>query len=189
MTRARWMLIVVVLVTPLLGGSAAARDGSQGYLIGTKAPLTASQVDKLKAAGAQVTHTYRTFGGAAAVMSSKAVKRVRALPFVTSVNRDSVKQLHAVAAADASDLPGTPYWLDLIDAEQNTTYDGSDVWVAVLDSGFYPNWRDYFDPASIITEHARVRRRERAAERQPVGPRQRPPWHGGISHDRRSSLG
>ena len=118
MTRARWTLIIIVLVTPLLAGSAAARDASQGYLIGTKAPLTASQVDQLKAAGAQVKHTYRTFGGAAAVMPPKAVKRVQDLPFVTSVNPDPVKQLHTVAAAEASDLPGRPYWHDLIDAEK-----------------------------------------------------------------------
>ena len=87
-------------------------------------------------------------------MTPKAVKRVQDLPFVTSVNPDPVKQLHTVPAAEASDLPGAPYWLDLIDAEQNTAYDGSGVWVAVLDSGFYPNWRDYFDSASILTEHA-----------------------------------
>ena len=70
MTRARWTLIIIVLVTPLLAGSAAARDATQGYLIGTKAPLTASQADKLKAAGAQVKHTYRTFGGASAAMTA-----------------------------------------------------------------------------------------------------------------------
>jgi subtilisin family serine protease len=155
MTRARWLLIILVLLMPLLAGPAdAARNASRGYLIGTKAPLTAAQVDKLKAAGAQVRHTYRNFGGAAVVMPRKAVSRVRALPFVTSVNPDTVKQLHAMPSAAVSDLPGTPYWLDLIDAEDSPTFDGSGVWVAVLDSGFYPNWRDYFDRDSILTEHA-----------------------------------
>ncbi len=30
------------------------------------------------------------------------------------------------------------------------------MWVAVLDSGFYPNWRDYFDPGKILTDKARA---------------------------------
>lgn len=155
MKRIRWLFIAIVLVTPLMAGStAAAPTASQGYLIGSAAPLTTSQVEALKAAGAQVTYAYRNFGGAAAVMSNQAMSRVRALSFVTSVSPDPVKQLQAVASADDSALPGTPYWLDLIDAEKNPTYDGAGVWVAVLDSGFYPNWRDYLDPASILTQYA-----------------------------------
>ena len=85
--------------------------------------------------------------------------RVRALSFVRSVAPDTVRQLdavEAVAPAAATDLPGTPYWLDLINAENNTTYDGTGVWVAVLDSGFYPNWRDYFYPNSVRVDDARA---------------------------------
>jgi hypothetical protein len=48
------------------------------------------------------------------------------------------------------------YWQDLIDAEKNSTYDGSGVWVAVLDTGFYPNWRDYFVESDILTQYARA---------------------------------
>src|SRR6266511_2459749 len=101
--------------------------------------------------------------GAAVVASARSADAIRRLPFVTGVSADTVKQLDSVRtsgaprmAAPAAALPGTPYWLDLIDAEKNTSYDGSGVWVAVLDSGFYPNWRDYFDPAKILTDKARA---------------------------------
>lgn len=139
---------------------AAAREtrGAQAYLIGSAEPLTAAQVAEVERAGAQVKYVYKNFGGAAALIAPNKVEQVRAVPFVTSVSEDPLKQLHAVSTApvhaSASALPGTPYWLDLIDAENNSDYDGSGVWVAVLDSGFYPNWRDYFDESSILTQYA-----------------------------------
>ncbi|MGI8703210.1 MAG: S8 family peptidase, partial [Candidatus Limnocylindrales bacterium] len=135
------------------------------YLIGSRAPLTAAQVTQLKNAGAQVKHVYRNFGGASALIPDTKVASVRDLRFVTSVNRDRLKKLAKVEVNQAASstpadapLPGgkKPYWLDLIDAENNTTYDGSGVWVAVMDSGFYPNWRDYFDPSKILTTRARA---------------------------------
>jgi Subtilase family len=118
---------------------------------GLQAPLTASQVAQLKDAGARVQYVYRNFGGAAVGMTDAAASQVRSLSFVTSVTTDQAAEPTALG----SPLPGNgPYWLDLIDAERNSSFDGSGVWVAGLDSGFYPNWRDYFDPASILTQYA-----------------------------------
>jgi hypothetical protein len=151
---------MALLATLLLAFAATvgAAPGSKGYLIGSAKPLTQAQVDQLKAAGAQVKYAYKNFGGAAAAIAGNKVDTVRALPVVTSVNEDTVKQIDTVSAVapSAAPLPGTPYWLDLINAENNTTYDGSGVWVAVLDTGFYPNWRDYFNPESVLTDKARA---------------------------------
>ena len=136
---------------------AGAASGPKGYLIGSAGPLNAGQVQQLRDAGASVAHVYVNFGGASARIPSAKIASVRALPFVTSVNLDTLRQLDAVTVdslVPASALPGTPYWLDLMNAENNSTYDGSGVWVAVLDSGFYPNWRDYLDEASILTLYA-----------------------------------
>jgi hypothetical protein len=165
MIRAITLFAAAALLAALVVAPAGAASPSRGYLIGSKAPLTAPQVGQLRAAGATVKYVYKNFGGAAAVIPDPKVAAVRALPFVTSVNEDTVKQPDAVRVAQPSasatlssppDLPGTPYWLDLIDAENNSIYDGSGVWVAVLDTGFYPNWRDYFDPNSILTDRARA---------------------------------
>jgi subtilisin family serine protease len=149
----------VVLAAPVAGAGT-----TRAYLIGSKAPLTAAQVRALKNAGATVKYAYKNFGGAAAAIPSSKVAAVRALRFVTGVRPDTIRQLasveveRAATAADlaAAALPNDPYWLDLIDAENNATYTGDGVWVAVLDSGFYPNWRDYFDPDSILTDRARA---------------------------------
>lgn len=155
--KAKWfgtVLILVLLVMSLVPAVGAA-PSAKGYLIGSAAPLTAEQVDQLQQAGVSVKHVYKNFGGAAGTISSNKVDTVRALSFVTSVNEDTLRQLDevTVAPASVSALPNEPYWLDLMDAENNATYDGTGVWVAVLDSGFYPNWRDYFNEDSILKEY------------------------------------
>ena len=145
---------VLVLVLALFPGMAAtAAPSASGYVIGAAAPLTPAQVDVLRAAGAQVNYVYRNFGGANAAIPDSKLSAVRALGFVTSVTRDSIDHLASVTPSGAP-LPGTPYWLDEVDAERNTTYSGDGVWVAVLDSGFYPNWRDYFVQSDILTQYA-----------------------------------
>ena len=156
MQRAIRILILLAIVSMGFAQPAVAGSGPKGYLIGSEAPLTEAQVADLNAAGAQIKYVYKNFGGAAAVIAAKNLDKVRGLPFVTSVNEDTVKQPDAVSFAPLGEsvLPGTPYWLDLIDAENSSPYDGSGVWVAVLDTGFYPNWRDYFDESKILTQYA-----------------------------------
>ncbi|MDH5783492.1 MAG: S8 family serine peptidase [Candidatus Bathyarchaeota archaeon] len=55
--------------------------------------------------------------------------------------------------ADFSD--GTVAWdLDLIDAEPGKlSYDGDGIYIAVLDTGLVPNWRDYFPEERIAAEY------------------------------------
>ena len=48
----------------------------------------------------------------------------------------------------------------------------------MLDSGFYPNWRDYFVEASPDPARAGLQRGRRGEKHQPVGRRQRPARHG-----------
>jgi subtilisin family serine protease len=153
-------LVLAALALPAGTGAAA---GGTGFLIGSANPLTADQVSQLRAAGATVKHVYKNFGGASAVIPTAKVAAVRSLPFVTGVNEDPLRQLDSIrveAAPQAvtadSPAPVAPYWLDLIDAEKNTTYDGSGVWVAVLDGGMFPNWRKFFKEESILAEHARA---------------------------------
>lgn len=150
------VVAIVMLLVISLDVTLAAQTGSKGYVIGTAAPLSAYEVDQLQAAGAHVKYVYKNFGGAAAVINDKDLGKVRALRFVTSVSEDTVKQIHAVSKAGSTPgaLPGQPYWLDLIDAEKNGVYTGDGVWVAVLDTGFYPNWRDYLSAERILQTSA-----------------------------------
>ena len=163
--RSLVLLMTLALLLAMTVVPAASAASTKAYLIGSKAPLTSAQVKALKAAGVSVSYVYKNFGGAAGTIASTKVAAVRALKFVTSVKVDTIRQLTSVravrptraATADAvSALPGRPYWLDLMDAEKNSAYDGSGVWVAVLDSGMYPNWSDYFDTGSILGQYGRA---------------------------------
>lgn len=152
-------LLLVALVGPATTGAAA---GGKGYLIGSQSVLTTGQLAQLSAAGASVKYAYKNFGGAAAVIPTGKVDAVRALPFVTGVTEDTLRQLDSIrvdaapqAEGLAAPLPSSPYWLDLINAENNTVYDGSGVWVAVLDGGMFPNWRDFFREESILADYGR----------------------------------
>jgi subtilisin family serine protease len=148
--------IVLILLLASVAPAASAAPAKKDYLVSANAPLTAAQVDQLRAAGATITFMYKNFGGAALKLSPEEVVKVRALPFVTSVDEDADEELVSVMAEPATGLalPGKPFWLDLINAENNTEFTGKDVWVAVLDAGFFPNWRDYFDESSILTDYA-----------------------------------
>jgi len=157
-TAAAVALALCALVLPAAPaiGTPGGSGGAQGYLVGSAKPLTAAQVGQLEGAGARVKYAYRNFGGAAAVISSSKLGQVRSLPFVTSVSQDTVRQLDEVPMpAGTSPLPGRPYWQDQIDLE-NVSQTGAGVWVAVLDTGFYPNWRDYFVPSDVLTDKARA---------------------------------
>src|SRR5215218_5447548 len=159
------MVLAILAAASMASTSAAAavETGSRGYLIGARAPLTQAQTQALKDAGAQVTNVYKNFGGAAAVIPDSKLSAVRALSLVTSVNQDTLRQLAAVGPVPGTTaLPGRPYWQDLIDAEKNSTYNGSGVWVAVLDSGF--------------TQLARLLRRERHPD--PVRAETSATWRG-----------
>jgi hypothetical protein len=157
MRRTLWTFVSLVAILGSLvvaSTASAATTTSKGYLIGSSSPLTAAQVSRLRDAGARVVDVYENFGGAAAVIPDTKLAAVRSLSFVTSLNEDTVRRLDATGAPGAAALPGSPYWLDLIDAEKNTTFTGRGAWVAVLDAGFYPNWRDYFVESDILTQYA-----------------------------------
>ena len=125
--KAKWfsMILVCVMLLASFVPAAGAEQTGRGYLIGSAAPLTPDQVAQLQQAGASLTYVYKNFGGAAGTIPSNKINAVRALPFVTSVNEDTIKQLHSMTLAPQSQsgLPGSPYWLDLIDAETIKSYD------------------------------------------------------------------
>jgi subtilisin family serine protease len=163
MKRLMALSTALVLLAALFAAPAVNALADKGYTIGARSPLTAAQVAQLKNAGVNLKYVYKNFGGAAGTIPASKLAAVRALRFVTSVAVDQLKQLdrvqvEAAPASPASNaaLPGRPYWLDLMDAEKNTTYTGAGVWVAVVDEGMYPNWRNYFDESQILSGMGRA---------------------------------
>jgi subtilisin family serine protease len=87
---------------------------------------------------------------------------IRALSFVTAANPDAARTGAPVSEVAATDFTnGMSTWdLDAINVTDFNVgrtiveYDGTGVYVAVLDTGLLDNWRDYFPAERIATEYA-----------------------------------
>jgi subtilisin family serine protease len=89
--------------------------------------------------------------------------KIRALPYVAGANPDAERNGSPVDTVAAPDfLDGLSTWnLDAANVTElgfgNRTvdYDGTGVYVAVLDTGLLQTWRQYFPQERIAEEHAR----------------------------------
>jgi subtilisin family serine protease len=87
---------------------------------------------------------------------------IRALPFVAAAGPDAernARPIDAVAATDFANGIGT--WdqdavnvVDVATDARTVTYDGSGVYVAILDTGLLPTWRQYFPQQRIAAQYA-----------------------------------
>ena len=119
--------------------------------------LTDAMVAELAAYG-QITHELRYAGGVAMVVRGSKLAELAGLPFVRDVGYQAIRTAHDIAA------DGISTWdLDMInvtelDAEpiRQVGYDGTGVYVAVLDTGLVMNWREYFPEERIAVDLARV---------------------------------
>jgi hypothetical protein len=149
-TFASACLVALVAVGLAIPGAGAA-PVKQGWMVGSTRPLTSAQVSALQAAGASIKYRYRNFGGAAVMATKGEADAIRALPFVTGLSREGVR--HPLALG-ASALANDPYWLDQVDREGvRGGYDGTGVWVPVMDEGLQPDWRTILDPAHVLEEY------------------------------------
>jgi subtilisin family serine protease len=90
--------------------------------------------------------------------------RIRALPYVLQANPDAKRNGAPIDSVAATDMAtGINTWdLDAVDvtdfgaAARTTPYDGSGVYVAVLDSGLLDSWRRYFPQERIASHLARA---------------------------------
>ena len=88
---------------------------------------------------------------------------IQALPYVAAANPDAVRNgspIDTVAAADFMD--GLSTWnLDAINVtdfgvdNRQVAFDGTGVYVAVLDTGLVDSWRQYFPEERIAVEYAK----------------------------------
>ncbi len=86
---------------------------------------------------------------------------IRALPYVAAANPDAVRTGAPVDTVAATDfLNGRSTWdLDAVNVTdfgvgRTAAYDGTGVYVAVLDSGLVDSWRRYFPQERIAEEYA-----------------------------------
>jgi hypothetical protein len=89
--------------------------------------------------------------------------KIRALPYVAGANPDAERNGSPVDTVAAPNfLDGLSTWnLDAVNVMnfgfdgRTVAYDGTGVYVAVLDTGLLQTWRQYFPQERIAGEHAR----------------------------------
>ena len=91
------------------------------------------------------------------------IPEIAALPYVAAANPDAERKGAPVDTVAASDfLGGASSWdqdaIDVVDppAARTTSFDGSGVYVAILDTGLLDSWRQYFPQERIATQFARA---------------------------------
>ena len=89
--------------------------------------------------------------------------QIRALPYVAAANPDAERKGSPVDTVPVTDfVDGLSTWdLDAVNVadfgfnNRQVSYDGTGVYVAVLDTGLLDSWRQYFPQERIATEYAR----------------------------------
>jgi subtilisin family serine protease len=97
---------------------------------------------------------------------SSALAAIRALPYVAAANPDAERKAVPVTTLSAEDIAGgrSTWDLDAINVTnppatpstpvRTVDFDGTGVYVAVLDTGLVNNWKFYFPEDRIATEYA-----------------------------------
>jgi subtilisin family serine protease len=97
---------------------------------------------------------------------SSQIAAIAKLPFVQSVGQDATRDIGPIdlIPADVTDFAGSNnVWnldainvTDKLSGGRKVAQDGSDVYVAILDTGLLPSWRAYFPDARIATQYAKA---------------------------------
>jgi subtilisin family serine protease len=147
------------------GAELASTSGTKGINVALKGPATPQQIATLATYGNVVKQLPEIY---AVLMSGDAANLddIQALPFVAAANFDAERNappIDAVAAADFTS--GFSTWnLDAVNvtnpgarpgSERTQSLDGTGVYVAILDTGLLPTWRQYFPEQRIDVNRAR----------------------------------
>jgi subtilisin family serine protease len=155
--HARRLLLVSLILAGFLGALASpavlAASDAGPVIVYLKAPATAEQLAALQAKGFNVGVAYRHLPAVSGNLPQGRIAAVSALDFVVRVAPDTIRTLHAIGHSRDGDFePPIPiantYNLDFIDREK-TDATGTGAYVAILDSGLVPNWRDYLDTSRV----------------------------------------
>ncbi|HLE54734.1 MAG TPA: S8 family serine peptidase, partial [Thermoplasmata archaeon] len=141
------VVTLLSLMTPVV---AASNDAGGPMIVDLRAPATPAQLAALEAAGLNGVHGYKHLAVAAGNLPQGRLASVLALDFVMGVREDSART--PTAQTEATTAPpaaiANTWNLDFIDKE-NTAATGEGVYVALLDAGLLPMWRDLLDERQV----------------------------------------
>ena len=155
------VIILSMLLSLGVGGAIAAPTKNVGINVLLTGPLTDANRLELAKFG-PVTSEITDLNAVTLRMDLSQLGALKALPFVASANPDAERKgipITEVVATDFSD--GYSTWdLDAINvtdyaATRTVAYDGTGVYVAVLDTGLVDTWRSFFPEERIAVDYAK----------------------------------
>ncbi len=155
------VLLVAIVVCPLTAGAAPAGNGQIGINVLLKTNISDMVLSDLGRYGT-VLDAMPELNAVTMRARASQLPVIRALPYVASASPDDERSGIPVAALAVNDFSnGLSTWdLDAINVTDPgvprvVSYDGSGIYVAVLDTGLLHTWRGYFPPGRIATQFAR----------------------------------
>jgi subtilisin family serine protease len=141
----------------------ATGSGNKPINVVTKTPATPAQLAELAKYGSVLAEIRQI---KAVIMSGQeaSLAAIRKLPFVAGANFDAERNIPPFQQVQLTDFTaGLSTWnLDAVNVTQLTTprsgrerataFDGTGVYVAILDTGLLPTWRSYFPDERIAEE-------------------------------------
>lgn len=162
MKRIFVFLLIIVLICALaaLPASAASTKSSLSINVLLKTGVTQGILNELAAHG-QIVGVLAEINALTMRIKSGDLGVIRTLPFVAAANPDAKRMGAPIDTVEATNFSnGISTWdLDAIDVTdynkgRQVEYDGSGVYVAVLDTGLLDSWRQYFRQERIAAEYA-----------------------------------
>ena len=164
MSRRMVLCAAAVCALAIHSGSVAAQSGRIPINVVTNTPLTQLLLDDLATHGS-VRGVIPEINAVLLNAPRNELSVIQKLPYVEAANPDAERKGSPIDPVQASDfLGGINTWnLDAVNVtnlqpglDRVVNYDGTGVYVAVLDSGLLDTWRQYFPQERIATEFARA---------------------------------
>ncbi len=161
--RIFYALIITVLLISNVSSVLAAPSGKQiGINVMLNTPITAAIQADLGRFG-KVNDVVYEINALTMKIAEVDLEAIRALPYVAAANPDARRLGAPIDTVDATNFSnGLNTWdLDAINVTnfgstaRQVTYDGTGVYVAVLDTGLLDSWRQYFPQERIATQFAK----------------------------------
>ena len=155
------VLLVAIVICPLTAGAAPAGNGQIGINVLLKTNVSDTVLSDLGRYGT-ILDAIPELNAVTMRTRVSQLPVIQALPYVASASPDDERSGIPVAALAVNDFSnGLSTWdLDAINVTdfgvpRVVSYDGSGIYVAVLDTGLLHTWRAYFPTGRIATQFAR----------------------------------
>lgn len=156
----KFIVSLLVLLLCLIPATSIAAKNSIAINVALNTPVTDSILNDLSKYGKVIT-VLNDINCLTMKVDANKLTSIQSLTYVSAANPDAVRKgspIDTVAATDFSD--GYSTWdLDAVNVTdygsgRTVAYDGTGVYVAVLDTGLVDSWRQYFPEERIAEEYA-----------------------------------